>query len=77
MRDRLRGQTDEHGSGMLSDLIFAVVWVALISALFQFVFVDAQQWVYYLFMLAGIPAYFAFFFSLEHAKQMQKTRESG
>jgi len=77
MLDRLRAQTDEHGWGMLADLLFAVVWVAVVSALFRFVFVDTAQWVYYLFMLAGVPAYFVFFLSLEGAKQMQEKQDSG
>ncbi|SDQ46713.1 hypothetical protein [Natronobacterium texcoconense] len=67
--DRFREHVKEHRQGMLYDLMFAVAWVGLVSLLFDFVFVGAPRWVFYMFMLAGIPAYFGFFFSLELAKQ--------
>ncbi|MFB1063017.1 hypothetical protein [Natrinema sp. H-ect4] len=67
--DRLREHVEENGTGMVYDLLFAVVWVAIVSFLFDFVFVDAPRWVFYMFMLAGIVAYFGFFFSLEQANQ--------
>ena len=63
--DRLREHVREHKSGMLYDLMFAVVWVGMVALLFDFVFVGAPQWVFYMFMLAGVPAYFGFFWSLE------------
>ncbi len=66
--DRLREHTREHRTGMVHDLMFAVIWVGLVSLLFDFVFVSAPTWAFYLFMLAGIPAYFGFFFSLSQAK---------
>ncbi len=69
LADRLRDHVHEHRAGMVSDLLFAVVWVGLISVLFDFVFVDAPQWVFYMFLLAGIPAYFGFFISLEVARE--------
>lgn len=65
--DRLRDHAREHRGGMVYDLVFAVVWVGIVSMLFDFVFVGAPTWAYYLFMLAGIPAYFGFFASLEAA----------
>ncbi len=68
LTDRLRTHVREHRSGMLHDLVFAVVWVGLVSLLFDVVFVDAPQWVLYMFLLAGIPAYFGFFMSLEIAR---------
>jgi len=52
---------------MLYDLMFAVIWVAVVSLLFDFVFVSAPWWALYLFLLAGVPAYFGFFMSLEAA----------
>lgn len=67
--DRVREHVDEHGGGMVYDLLFAVVWVALVNALFDFVFTGAPTWAFYMFMAAGIPAYFGFFWSLEAAKQ--------
>ena len=63
--DRLRRHVKENKSGMLYDLMFAVVWVGFVAFLFDFVFVDAPTWAFYMFMLAGIPAYFGFFWSLE------------
>ncbi|PSP60071.1 hypothetical protein BRC73_04125 [Halobacteriales archaeon QH_7_66_37] len=69
--DRLRQHVREHKSGMLYDLMFAVVWVALVGFLFDFVFVGAPRWAFYMFMLAGIPAYFGFFWSLELAGQAE------
>lgn len=65
--DRLREHTRENKRGMLHDLMFAVVWVGFVSILFDFVFVTAPTWAFYLFMIAGIPAYFGFFFSLDQA----------
>lgn len=65
--DRLREHARDHKRGMLHDLMFAVIWVAVISLLFDFVFVSAPWWALYLFLLAGIPAYFGFLFSLEQA----------
>ncbi|OVE85612.1 hypothetical protein [Natronolimnobius baerhuensis] len=65
-------QLRENQTGMLYDLLFAVVWVAFVSFLFDFVFIDAPSWAFYMFMLAGIPAYFGFFFSLKVAKQQQR-----
>ncbi|ELY74470.1 hypothetical protein [Natrinema pallidum] len=63
--DRVREHIADNGTGMIYDLLFAVVWVALVRFLFDFVFVDAPRWAFYMFMLAGIVAYFGFFFSLE------------
>ncbi len=54
---------------MVHDLMFAVVWVGLVSFLFDFVLTSAPAWAFYMFMLAGIPAYFGFFISLELARE--------
>lgn len=48
---------------MLTDLAFAVVWVTLISVFFDLV--DGPQWAYYMFMLAGIVAYYGFMGSVD------------
>ncbi|WP_440765889.1 hypothetical protein [Natronorubrum sp. DTA7] len=69
LADRFREHVTEHRNGMIHDLMFAVAWVGLVSILFDFVFTEAPTWVFYMFLLAGIPAYFGFFFSLELAKQ--------
>jgi len=45
--------------------------VTLVLLLFDFAFASAPQWVLYMFMLAGIPAYFGFFFSLAMAKEQR------
>jgi hypothetical protein len=67
--DTIRNHVREHRSGMVSDLLFALVWVTLVEVFFTFV--DGPQWAYYMFMLAGIVAYFGFFWSLDLARQKQ------
>ncbi|WP_281193929.1 hypothetical protein [Halorubrum sp. F4] len=67
--DRVGSHVRENRNGMLQDLVFAVVWVTLTSLLYDFAFASAPQWVLYMFLLAGIPAYFGFFVSLEMAKE--------
>ena len=69
LADRLREQIAENRTGMVYDFAFAVVWVGLVSFLFDAVFTGAPQWAFYMFMLAGIPAYFGFLWSLELARQ--------
>jgi hypothetical protein len=66
---RLRAVGDhvrDHRSGMAVDLAFAVVWVALVSALFGLL--GAPTWARYLAMLGGVVAYYGFFGSLEAAR---------
>lgn len=65
--DSIRDHVREHRSGMVSDLLFALAWVTLVEVFFTVV--DGPQWAYYLFMLAGIAAYFGFFWSLERARE--------
>jgi hypothetical protein len=60
--ERLRDVVERHGRGLATDLAFAVVWVTLVEVFFALV--DGPQWAYYMFMLAGIVAYFGFFASL-------------
>lgn len=72
--DELREQVRDHRTGMVHDLVFAVVWVTLVSVLFEYVFVEAPQWAFYLCLLAGIPAYFGFIASRELAKQREFER---
>ncbi|GAB3693015.1 hypothetical protein [Halorubrum pallidum] len=67
--DRLRSQVRENRTGMVGDLVFAIIWVTFASLLYDFAFPTAPRWVLYMFMLAGIPAYFGFFISVEMAKQ--------
>lgn len=61
--DEIRDYVREHRSGMLVDLVFAVVWVTMVTVVFDVV--DGPRWAYYLFMFAGVVAYFGFFSSLE------------
>jgi hypothetical protein len=69
--DRVRSHVAENRTGMVQDLLFALVWVTLASLLYDFAFPNAPRWVLYMFMLAGIPAYFGFFFSLAVAKEQR------
>ena len=71
LAERVRSQVSENRTGMLQDLVFAVAWVTLVSLLYDFAFAGAPQWVLYLFMLAGIPAYFGFFISLQMAREQR------
>jgi len=64
--DTIRGHLREHGRGMLVDLVFAVVWVTVVSLLFDLV--DGPRWAYYLLMATGVVAYFGFFWSLSAAR---------
>ncbi len=58
-------QAREDRWGLLVDLAFAVGWVTLVDLLFSLL--DGPTWAYYMFMLAGIVAYFGFVASLELA----------
>jgi hypothetical protein len=66
---RLKEHVEEHQTGMVFDLLFALAWVGLVSAFFSVV--EGPQWAFYLFMLAGIPAYFGFTYSWSLAKETQ------
>jgi hypothetical protein len=70
--ERLGEYILENRGGIVSDLVFAVVWVTLVTVIFRFV--DGPDWAYYLFMLAGIVAYFGFFLSLEAALESAERR---
>lgn len=65
--DRIADHVREHRSGMVVDLVFAVAWVTMVSVIFAAL--DGPQWAYYLFMAAGVVAYFVFFASLESARE--------
>lgn len=72
LADRVRSQVSENRAGMVQDLVFAIAWVTLVSLLYDVAFAGAPQWVLYMFMLAGVPAYYGFFFSLEIAKRQRR-----
>lgn len=59
----------EHRSGMVVDLVFALVWVTVVSVVFDFL--QGPQWAYYLAMFGGVVAYYGFFWSLESAREAQ------
>ena len=69
LADRIRSHVEGNRTGMIQDLAFAVVWVTLVSLLYDVAFSASPRWVVYIFMLAGVPAYFGFFISLEMARQ--------
>ncbi|NUB91216.1 hypothetical protein HT576_09300 [Haloterrigena sp. SYSU A121-1] len=66
--ERLEALREERW-GMLADLVFAIIWVTLVDVIFRFL--EGPQWAYYLFMFAGIIAYFGFFASLDLARSKQ------
>ncbi|MBO4248048.1 hypothetical protein IL252_09495 [Halomicrobium sp. IBSBa] len=61
----------EHRSGMLVDLAFAVIWVTAVTLLFDLL--AGPQWAYYLTMGAGVLAYYGFFWSLAAARSEGET----
>lgn len=67
MMNRLVTYLQENQRGIVHDLLFAMIWVGIVSLLFAVV--DGPQWAYYLCMLAGIPAYFGYVYSWEMARQ--------
>ena len=56
-----------HRWGMLTDLLFALVWVTVVSVVFDAL--GAPRWATYLAMGAGVVAYYGFFWSLETARR--------
>lgn len=65
--DKIRDYVRENRSGMVVDLVFAVVWVTMVSVIFDVV--QGPRWAYYLFMFAGVIAYFGFFSSLDAVRE--------
>ena len=53
--DDLAESVGEQRWGILTDLVFAIAWVGLVTAFFDFV--GGPRWAYYLFLLAGAVAY--------------------
>ncbi|WP_436347630.1 hypothetical protein [Natronorubrum sp. FCH18a] len=56
--------------GILTDLAFAIVWVTLVDLLFRLV--EGPTWAYYLMMLAGVAAYYAFVWNLDLAREWRE-----
>ncbi|ELK46947.1 MULTISPECIES: hypothetical protein [Haloferax] len=67
LAETIRTHVREHRSGMLTDLLFALAWVTVVSVLFDVL--DGPQWAFYLCMGAGVVAYFGFFASVEAARE--------
>jgi hypothetical protein len=61
--DSLRDHVSENRRGMLVDVAFAVVWVTLATVVANAL--HAPDYARYILMLAGIPAYYALFISLD------------
>lgn len=72
--DRLREHVEEHQGGIVADMLFAVVWVTVASLLYE-LSGNAPRWVLWMYLLAGVPAYFLFFWSWELAKHWQNVDE--
>jgi hypothetical protein len=66
---RLGEYVVEHRRGMVGDLVFALFWVTLVNAFFRLV--EGPDWAYYLFMFAGVIAYFGFVFSAQAALEVE------
>lgn len=73
--ERVGEYVREHRHGMLTDLLFALVWVTLVNVFFRLV--DGPMWAYYLFLAAGVLAYFGFVASLEAARNDAERDDEG
>ncbi|WP_222919444.1 hypothetical protein [Natrinema sp. SYSU A 869] len=51
--------------GMLTDLVFAILWVTAVDIVFRVL--EGPDWAYYMFMLAGVVAYFGLLWSYDLA----------
>ncbi|WP_276273006.1 hypothetical protein [Haloarcula litorea] len=58
----------EHRSGMVVDFVFALVWVTVVTVVFDLL-PGGPQWLYYLTLLGGVVAYYGFFWSLEAVRE--------
>jgi len=61
--DRVREHVRENQDTVLADLAFAVVWVAVVTLLFDVL--QGAQWIYHLTLAGGIVAHYGFFASLD------------
>ncbi|ELZ80511.1 MULTISPECIES: hypothetical protein [Haloferax] len=62
----IRDHVATHRSEMVTDLLFALAWVTVVSLLFDVV--DGPQWAFYLCLAAGVVAHYGFFASVEAAR---------
>ncbi|MFC6954378.1 hypothetical protein [Halorubellus litoreus] len=63
--DRVRDHVVENRETVLADLAFAVVWVAVVTLLFDVL--QGPRWVYHLTLAGGVVAHYGFFASLDAA----------
>lgn len=67
LADAIREHVREHKTGMVADFVFALLWVTLVSLIFEVV--EGPRWAYYLLMFAGVVAYYGFYASLAAARE--------
>lgn len=60
----------DNQTGIMFDLLFALIWVGLVSVFFAAV--DGPQWAYYLLLLTGIPGYYVWVYSWAWARELQQ-----
>lgn len=63
--DRIAEYVGENRWEILTDLAFAVVWVTIVSIIFDVL--NGPQWAYYLFMFSGVLAYYLLYGMSESA----------
>ncbi|WP_049923790.1 hypothetical protein [Halopiger djelfimassiliensis] len=56
--------------GILTDLAFAIGWVTLVELVFRVL--EGPTWAYYMFMVAGIAAYYGLIWSFKLAVARQE-----
>lgn len=59
--------------GILADLAFAVLWVTMVEVFFRVL--EGPTWAYYMFMLAGVAAYFGLIWSTEFATSQHEDEQ--
>ncbi|MFB6222865.1 MAG: hypothetical protein ABEH86_04220 [Haloarcula sp.] len=67
--ETIREHVRDHKRGMIVDLVFAVAWVTVVTAVFDVL--AGPQWAYYMTLAGGVVAYYGFFWSLEMARAQQ------
>jgi hypothetical protein len=67
LADSIRDHVAEHHDGMLFDMVFAILWVTVVTLLFRGL--GAPQLVYYGALASGVVAYYGFAMSLEYVRQ--------
>jgi hypothetical protein len=65
--DAILAHVRDHRRGMVVDLVFALIWVTVVTVLFDAL--SGPRSIYYLTLLGGVVAYYGFFWSLEVARE--------